>query len=157
MRFISLGSVLFLFWLLLSGHYSALLVGLGVASVSLTLWIARRMEVVDKEGHPVHLLLGVLSYWPWLALEIVKSTIEVSRIVLSPRLPITPRLIKIRAGQTTPVGIDTFANSITLTPGTITVDVKGNELTVHALTQAGADDLASGRMNRRVDRLEGRP
>jgi len=155
MRLISLGSVLLVFWLGLSGHYTVMLVGLGVLSALGALAVARRMDVADEEGHPVHLAIGALTYWPWLAFEIAKSSFDVAKIVLGPKLAIEPRLIKVRAGQKTPVGINAYANSITLTPGTITVDVKGDELTVHALTRAAADDLAAGAMNRRVIRLEG--
>ena len=155
MRLISLATVLFAFWLLLSGHYTTLLIAIGLIAVIGTVLLARRMGVADEEGHPIHLLVGALSYWPWLALEIIKSTIAVSRLVLAPGLAVSPRLVKVRAGQKTPVGINIYANSITLTPGTITVDVKGDVLTVHALTRESAADLASGAMDARVRRLEG--
>ena len=73
---ISLALVLFALWLLLSGHYVPLLIGLGALSVLLVVTIALRMDVVDREGHPIHLSLKALLYWPWLAWEIVKSNVE---------------------------------------------------------------------------------
>jgi len=114
------------------------------------------MSVVDEEGHPVHLVLRAITYWPWLLWEIAKSAINVTLIILNPRLPISPTVIKIKAGQKTGLGVSIFANSITLTPGTISVDVVGGEILVHALSKSGADDLEEGAMNRRVVKFEGR-
>jgi multicomponent Na+:H+ antiporter subunit E len=113
------------------------------------------MEVADREGHPIHLTLGALGYWPWLVKEIVKSGWQVARIVVDPRLPISPTLARFRPSQTTVVGLVTHANSITLTPGTLTVDAGREEFLVHALTRAGAAGLAGSEMDRRVTRLEG--
>jgi multicomponent Na+:H+ antiporter subunit E len=155
MRMASLAVVLFLFWLALSGHYTAFLVGSGVASAVLCVFIAARMGVVDPEGHPVHLLPGALTYFPWLWWEIAKSAWAVSKLILNPRLPISPTMTQVAASQKTTVGVATYANSITLTPGTITTEVKGNVLTVHALTRDGALDLEGGGMDARVTRFEG--
>nr|TFG55115.1 MAG: sodium:proton antiporter [Hyphomicrobiales bacterium] len=102
-----------------------------------------------------HLLPRAIAYWPWLVWEIIKSAWSVSLAVLNPRLPISPTLVRIKAGQKTAVGIATYANSITLTPGTLTVGVEGNNLLVHALSAEGADDLETGRMDARVCRFEG--
>ena len=75
-------------------------------------------------------------------------------VVLRGPSAISPNLIKVKASQASQVGINVYGNSITLTPGTITVDVEGDELTVHALTQSTADDLLEGTMDRRVARME---
>ena len=85
------------------------------------------MRIVDREGHAIQLLGSVLLYWPWLGKEIAKSAWDVSRIILSPRLPVSPVLVRFRPSQKTQVGLTTQANSITLTPGTITLDVKAPE------------------------------
>ncbi len=113
------------------------------------------MSVADAEGHPIHLILGALTYFPWLAWEIAKSAWAVTKIVVNPSLPISPTMTVVKASQRTPVGVNIYANSITLTPGTITVGVNGGELTVHALVKDGADDLQSGGMDRRVTQFEG--
>ncbi|MGI9405508.1 MAG: Na+/H+ antiporter subunit E [Hyphomicrobiaceae bacterium] len=155
MRVVSLAVVLFVFWLLLSGHYTVFLTSLGAISAVFCAWVAVRMRVADAEGHPIQFQVGALTYWPWLVWEIAKSSWAVAGIVLRGRSAISPNLIKITASQKTQVGIATFGNSITLTPGTITVDVEGDEFTVHALTQGTADDLAEGTMDRRVVRMEG--
>lgn len=145
--------MLFLFWLLLSGHYTAFLVLAGLGSSAAVVLIARRMEVVDREGVPVH-FWRALSYWPWLAWEIVKSAISVSKIILDPRLPISPTLVRFRPSQRSIVGLVTHANSITLTPGTITVEVGTHEFLVHGLTRAGAEAAIDSEMDRRVTEVE---
>ena len=152
---ISLAITLLLFWIGLSGHYTALLIGLGAVSVIGVVVLSHRMHMDDAEGHPIHLLIGAMTYWPWLAWEIAKSAWTVAWIILDPKLPISPTLLKVRASQRSDVGIATYGNSITLTPGTVTVGVRGSDLVVHALTREGADSLAEGEMDRRVSRFEG--
>lgn len=154
MRYFSLGCSLFVFWLLLSGHYTAFLITLGLLSTALCVFLASRLKILDYEGHPVHLILGTFIYYPWLVLEIFKAAIDVSKIVLSPSLPISPVLFKIKSTQKTHLGVATYGNSITLTPGTITVEAQDNELTIHALTKAGAKELQSGEMDKRVTIFE---
>lgn len=155
MRLVSLAVVLFCFWLLLSGHYTGLLIALGVASAVAVAALAWRMGVVDREGHPIHLVGRALVYWPWLIVEIVKSALRVSRLILDPALPISPTLVRVRASQKSALGVTLYANSITLTPGTISVDVSGNDIVVHAIEKAGADSLEEGGMDRRVTAFEG--
>ncbi|MGE0746676.1 MAG: Na+/H+ antiporter subunit E [Rhodospirillales bacterium] len=147
--------ILFIFWLLLSGHYIPFLIGAGLLSSVLVVLACRRMGVMDDEGHPIHLTTRALTYWPWLLWEIAKAAWDVTKIVWHPRLPISPTLIRVTASQRTAVGIATYANSITLTPGTISVEVEGNEILVHAVTEAGAEGTAAGDMDRRVTRFEG--
>ena len=146
---------LFLFWLLLSGYFEPFLIAAGVGSSVAVVWLAHRMDVIDHEGHPVRLGWRALTYWPWLLKEIAKSAWDVSRIILSPRLPISPQLVRVKTTQKTTVGVVTYANSITLTPGTISVEVQQGEILVHALTAEGAAGLETGDMDRRVTRFEG--
>ena len=155
LRSFSLFLVLLALWLLLSGFFKPLLIGLGVFSCAFVAWIARRMDLTDHEGHPIHLSWRALLYWPWLAWEIVKSSIDVSRIIVDPKLPISPRVIKVKASQADELGHVIYANSITLTPGTVSIDVIGHTITVHALTESTAKALETGDMDRRVVRMEG--
>jgi multicomponent Na+:H+ antiporter subunit E len=155
-RLISLASALFLFWLALSGHYTPALVVAGAASAGVCVWAAVLMGIADPEGHPIHLLGRFVIYFPWLLGEIAKSAWAVTRIILHPGLPISPTMTRVRASQKSPLGLVTYANSITLTPGTITTNVKGDVLTVHALVREGALDLEAGGMDARVARFEGR-
>jgi multicomponent Na+:H+ antiporter subunit E len=152
---ISLGFALFGFWLLLSGHFEPFLVAMGAASAIAVVLFSRRMGVADREGHPIGLSLQALLYWPWLAREIVKSALTVSRIILDPKLPISPTLVRFKPSQRSVVGLVTHANSITLTPGTITVEAEGGEFLVHGLTKTGAAGCVDSEMDRRVSRFEG--
>lgn len=142
-------AILFAFWVMLSGYFTPFLLAAGLGSAVAVFFFTRRMGVLEA-GFPIELGIPAITYWPWLAWEIVKSAWAVSRIILSPRLPISPVFVRVKATQRTPPARVTYANSITLTPGTITVDADGEEFLVHALTQAGADDLARGEMDRRV-------
>ncbi len=155
MRALSLILVLFGFWLLLSGFFEPFLMTAGAVSALCIVALAHRMDVIDHEGHPIHLAWGAVTYWPWLLVEIAKSAWDVTRIVLNPRLPISPTLIRVKTSQKTEVGVVVYANSITLTPGTISVDVGHGEILVHALTREGAAGLQSGEMDRRVTAFEG--
>lgn len=145
------------FWLLLSGMFTPFLIAAGVGSSVAIVLISRRMDLVDREGHPIHLAWSaLLSYWPWLLKEIAKSAWDVTKRVLHPDLPISPALIEFRPTQVTDEGLVIHANSITLTPGTIAVEVERDRFLVHALTRDAADGLAGSEMDRRCTALEGR-
>jgi multicomponent Na+:H+ antiporter subunit E len=152
---LSLGAVLFVAWLLLSGHYTLFITGLGVGSCALVVLVTLRMDVADREGHPIHLTWRGLTYWPWLMVEIIKANIDVAKLIVAPNMPITPTLLRVKASQTSDLGQVIYANSITLTPGTISVDVANGEILVHALSRDGADALVEGEMDRRVTRMVG--
>ncbi len=144
-------------WILWSGYFKPLLLGLGLASALICTYLALRMRRADGEGSQFKILQHVhqlATYWPWLLLEIAKSNIDVARIILSGKMNIDPVMIRLKAGQTTEMGQVIYGNSITLTPGTITVDIEDGELLVHALTQSGADGLHEGEMDRRITALE---
>ena len=158
LRGLSLGLVLFVVWLLLSGQVGdRLLLGLGLVSATTVVFIAWRMDVVDQEGHPIHMTWRAVLYFPWLLKEIVKANIDVARVILDPTLPIGPNLLRLRGSQRSELGNVAYANSITLTPGTVTVALDDGTLTVHALTRAAAEGLADGEMDRRVTAMEGTP
>ncbi len=154
MRGASLGVLLFAFWLALSGHYTPMLIGIGLACSILCVLAAKRVGALDEEAHPTHLFVPALTYFPWLTWEIAKSTWSVTKIILHPKLPISPTMTVVKASQRTSVGIVTYANSITLTPGTITAQLKGDHLTVHALVRDAADELERGGMDQRVSQFE---
>ncbi len=150
-----LAAVLAALWLGLSGHYTPLLLFLGAVSVAGCAWIAARMEVFDAEVHPAqfHLVPCVL-YSVWLAREVVLSAIDVSRRIMDPSLPIEPTVVRLPLAQRTDAGRTVYANSITLTPGTVSIDLADDVVVVHALSVEGARALQGGEMNRRVAALE---
>ena len=103
----------------------------------------------------MHLLGGAFFYWPWILWEIFKANIGVTRVILNPKLPISPNMIQVKASQKTALGKVIYANSITLTPGTVSVDVTDDTITVHALSHDNAEELLTGEMDRRVTKMEG--
>lgn len=152
---VSLGLILFVSWLLMSGIFIPFILVLGILSCAVVVAIMMRMDVVDHEAVPVHLKRAPIVYWPWLLWEIVKANIDVSRRVLFPSAGISPTMVRIKATQKTDLGLVTFANSITLTPGTVSMDVADGYILVHALTRAGAESVEEGTMDRRVSRMMG--
>lgn len=157
MRPLMLALTLFAYWLLLSGHYTPWLIGAGAVCAAAIVGFGLRMGFADAEGFPIGLIPRAVTYWPWLAWEIVKSAFGVAKLIVDPRLPISPRLIRVDATQKTPVGLTTFANSITLTPGTISVEVSEHHkaIWVHAISADTAAGLEDGTMDRRVTQFEG--
>ena len=126
----------------------------GLLSVLAVLGIARRMDRFSQTERDELLGLRTLTYLPWLMWQILKSNLQVCRIILNPRLPISPTLIRVHASQKTDTGKVIYANSITLTPGTISLDLRDDTILVHALTQETAAGVETGEMDRRVSRLE---
>lgn len=155
--FVSSVLVAYAFWLVLSGHFTLTLMLIGAVSSVAVVALASRMAVIDREGHPIYLIIGAMWYWPWLLWQIIKSGLDVSRIIVTPSLPISPTLINVKSSQKTAVGIVTYANSITLTPGTVSLYVRDNTIEVHAITRAMAESLEAGEMDRRVTAMAGQP
>ncbi len=151
---ISLSLFLAAFWLLNSGHYSALMLSLGAISIVTVLYIVHRMDVVDHESQPIHLTLKFPSYYAWLIKEIVLANILVVKHIWLSNKSITPTIKTIKASQKTDIGKVIYANSITLTPGTVTVNMEGDQFMVHALLRESIEELEAGDMDRRVTELE---
>lgn len=151
-----LALALFGIWLLWSGHYGLYLLSCGIVSTLLVVLLSRRMNIVDSEGVPVQLgLRPFILYAPWLLKEMVVANLDVARRILTPRLPIKPATFRIRSSQKRDLARVIYANSITLTPGTVSIDMDGDQITVHALSHEGAKEDISSEMDRRVSRLEG--
>jgi multicomponent Na+:H+ antiporter subunit E len=144
-------------WLALSGYFDIpLLLVFGALSCTLVVFIAWRVDRADPEETPLRLKLGpqILLYWPWLLWQIVLANIDVAKRILDPRLPISPTMITLKPTQRSEVGQVIYANSITLTPGTVTTSLSEGILQVHALTRENAEALLEGDMDRRVTALE---
>ena len=135
-------------WLLWSGLYKPLLLGLGAVSCLVSLYLAHRMGALDSSVFSWHVLPRLPRYWAWLIVEIAKSSFEVATIVLQRRMPISPTLVDVEAAPRGPVGQAILGNAITLTPGTVTLDIHEGRLKVHCLTRDGARVLLDGEMNR---------
>jgi len=155
LRFLMLAMV----WLLWSGHYTysfedPLIAVFGVASCAFVAWLYGRL--VDATIYPQEPVIAFrsLAYLPWLVWQVVLSNLHVARVILSPKLPIAPRVLTVKASQRQTNARVLYANSITLTPGTISCELQGDTIWVHALTESTAADLKGGEMDRRVRALE---
>lgn len=155
LRVLTIG--LAVFWLLLSGFWDKpLLLILGLVSVALAAYLALRIERVYSLHTVTKIIFRVPVYGIWLFWEIVKTNIDVVKCIWMPRrYPISPTLSKVPMTQTTRLGKTIYANSITLTPGTVSVRLEpGEQLLVHALSSDSMDDLKAGDMDSRVTGLE---
>lgn len=142
------------FWVLLSGMFDVFHLTLGVVSCLLvTVFSHDLLFYGEKKSSWLRSIIGAALYAPWLFWQIVLANLEVAWIVLHPRMPdlIEPRLFRFKTFLKRPISRVTFAQSITLTPGTITVDLHDDEFTVYALTRSAAEALP-GEMERRVGR-----
>lgn len=149
--------VFFALWLLMSGIYEPLIIGFGVVSSVLCVWIINRLQILDARG--LSNQIGLLSfgrYLFWLTVEIGKADWAVMKIILAPDALVRQRLIHVPAGQKTDFGKMLFANSITITPGTITVETEPDHFIVHALSDDAADKDALAVMENKVSALEKR-
>jgi multicomponent Na+:H+ antiporter subunit E len=156
-RVVGLGMMMFAFWMILSGPLTldhSLLMRFAIGSCLLVVYIAKRMDFIDHEGVPLFLGGRFLGYFVWLTKEIFKCNLTVARIILSPSLPINPNMTVFRCSQNSDLGRVIFANSITLTPGTIVTGVENDQMQVHALTLSDTQD-EEDEMDKRVTLVEG--
>lgn len=150
LRFGSILAVaLAIFWLSLSGYFIPMILSFGVISVALVLGLCARMGILDNETVPYMNIPKTLSYLGWLSGEIIKANMTVVKAVLKPDMEISPTLVKIPAAQKTDIGRSMFANSITLTPGTVSMALDEGEITVHALLSEMADPADFAEMGAR--------
>ena len=141
-------------WVLLSGHVAPLDLAMGVAASALVAFANRDIEGVSEM---LRWSPRLIAYLPWLLKEIWIANLQVVKLVLDPALPVDPVIVRLRTRLSSDLARTTLGNSITLTPGTITLDVDGEELVVHALTRGGGAAVMAGGMARRVGRMFGDP
>lgn len=151
---ISLWFIMFGLWVALSGHMEVPMLSIGALCSLFVVAVTMRMDRADQDSHPIRLSWTTITYWAWLIVKIMQANLEVARLILRPRLQISPSVIRLRIHQRTDIGRVIYANSITLTPGTVTMDLQGSVIHVHALTKEAAQELQQGEMDRRVCRLE---
>ena len=150
--------VMFAFWVVMSGMFDAFHLSLGVVSCLLIAHFSHSLLLYGDPKSWGRGFFGILFYLPWLFWEILIANLQVTYIVLHPRMLdlIDPQLVRFKTNLKRPISKVTLAQSITLTPGTVTVDIEEDELLVYALTESGAQSLAGSAMERRIaDALEG--
>lgn len=150
MRIFIAAVLMFLFWFVLSGHTELWLLLLGMASAGLTIFLSHRMNIVDDEGHPFHLTLRLLRYFLYLGKEIVVTNLDVVKRILMPGRTISPQVIELPDTKKTNLGKVVYANSITLTPGTVTIELAENKIKVHSLSKESIEALQDGSMANKV-------
>ncbi len=153
MRYLRLALFVATVWLLLSGHYTALILSLGGLSVLIVTWFIRRMDRVDGELGVLPMRPRLLYYLLWLMWQVVLSNIDLVRRIWDPTLPIRPTWRRLDIKVTSVPAKTLYANSITLTPGTLTTDVREDHFLVHSLSPDGIDELRKGGMERQIQRL----
>ena len=141
-------------WLLWSGMTQPLILSAGLVSVLIVLGLAIRIGFFETPVYVLHVTHRLPRFWLWLLAEIVRANLTVTRIVLSVRLPVSPCIVTIDASGLPAATQVVLANAITLTPGTLTLDVNRDRIEVHCLTEAAARDLGSLAMLERARRLE---
>ena len=142
--------ILFAFWLVFSGHYDTLHLSLGLVCTSLVAVFSYDLLLPDVT-FPTKLLSTwrFLQYIPWLFYRIVLANLHVVYLIFRPG-EIRPKLIRFKTSLTGDLSRVTLGNSITLTPGTLTLDIDAGEFYVHVLSDKAAEDVVTGEMERRV-------
>ena len=153
MRYIRSSLLVAVVWLLLSGHYTALILSFGAVSVLIVIWFMWRMERVDEKLDVLPMRPRVLYYLLWLMWQVVLSNIDLVRRIWDPTLPIRPTWQRLDIKVTSSLAKTLYANSITLTPGTLTTNVREDHFMVHSLSPDGIEDLRKGGMEEQIQRL----
>jgi len=149
--------ILFSFWILLSGFFDFIHLFLGAICTFLVAWISHNLLIGEVKDLKLAVLrvLRFLAYLPWLLYQIMRANIDIAYRTLHPKMPISPGVIRFKTDLKTEMGMVTLANSITLTPGTVTIDIVEGEYFVHALAKEFAEGLLTGKMQARVKKIEG--
>ncbi len=159
LNFLAVFTLLFAFWVFLSGFFDLFHLSLGVICCAIVSYGSYDLIFTQtnlrnlKERHRAG--KNFILYLPWLIYQIYLANVHVVYLVWHPGMPIDPEIIRFKTKLRSDLALVTLANSITLTPGTITLDIRDGEYYVHALSKKVADDLLTGEMQDRVGRVYG--
>ncbi|KZX75233.1 hypothetical protein A3715_19155 [Oleiphilus sp. HI0009] len=148
--------LLAVFWLLLSGFMQPLLLSFGAISVAIVLLVIKRMDVIDEQPRTIGSPLAALIYIPWLLYQIFLSSIQVTRLIWTGKTKVSPSIAKLPVSSVPENKKVLYANSITLTPGTLSVDLDEEEVTVHALESSSIEELKQGGMADKIAKTWGK-
>jgi multicomponent Na+:H+ antiporter subunit E len=156
MSFLITALVMFSFWILLSGEFTFILITSGVIASLIVAYLSHDLfigkpDLKTETGR----VFKFIVYIPWLLWEIILANFEIAYLVLNPKPLVDPQLVRFKNDLKTDLGIVTLAHSITLTPGTVTVEADREEFVIHAIWQKSADGIISGEMQRKVKKIEG--
>ena len=154
MKSLILFLILLSLWLLMSGHFSILIISLGIISCAFSVYVAKRGNLIDDEGLPIFFIPRLSNYLIWLFKEILKSNLNTAKVIINGK--VEPETFTVKASQVTDVAKVTYANSITLTPGTVTTKMQKDVFEVHALNSDFGNDVRTNEMDKKVTWLEGK-
>ena len=154
MKSLILFLILLSLWLLMSGHYSILIISLGIISCVFCVYVAKRAKLIDDEGLPIFFIPRLSNYLIWLFKEILISNLNTAKVIINGK--VEPETFTVKASQVTDVAKVTYANSITLTPGTVTTKMQKDVFEVHALNSDFGNDVRTNEMDKKVTWLEGK-
>tara|TARA_B100000131_G_C17965111_1_gene552032 strand:- start:430 stop:912 length:483 start_codon:yes stop_codon:yes gene_type:complete len=156
MRFVLTALIMFAFWIFLSGKFSLILLLSGLISSLLVSYMSNDLLIGNSDIRLGFIrTIKFIRFLPWLLWQVVLANIDLALRTLHPKMPINPILINIKNDLKSDLGMVILANSITLTPGTVTIDVNKNEFLVHVISEKAAQSLISGEMQMRVKEIEG--
>ncbi len=156
MSFLITTIVMFAFWILLSGEFTFILITSGVVASLITAYLSHdifvgKADLKTETGR----VFKFIVYIPWLLWEIILANVEIAYLVLNPKPLVDPQIVRFKNDLKTDLGIVTLAHSITLTPGTVTVEADREEFVIHAIWQKSADGIIGGEMQQKVKKIEG--
>ena len=156
MSFLITALAMFSFWILLSGEFTFILITSGVVASLIVAYLSHdifvgKADLKTETGR----VFKFIVYVPWLLWEIALANVEIAYLVLNPKPLIDPQLVRFKPDVKTDLGIVTLAHSITLTPGTVTVEANREEFVIHAIWQKSAEGIIGGEMQRKVKGIEG--
>ena len=154
MKSLILFLILLSLWLLMSGHYSILIITLGIISCAFCVYVAKRGKLIDDEGLPIFFIPRLSNYLIWLFKEILISNFNTAKVIINGK--VEPETFTVKVSQVTDVAKVTYANSITLTPGTVTTQMQKDVFEVHALNSDFGNDVRTNEMDKKVTWLEGK-
>ena len=154
MKSLILFLILLSLWLLMSGHYSFLIISLGIISCAFCVYVAKRGKLIDDEGLPIFFIPRLSNYLIWLFKEILISNLNTAKVIINGK--VEPETFTVKVSQVTDVAKVTYANSITLTPGTVTTKMQKDVFEVHALNSDFGNDVRTNEMDKKVTWLEGK-
>ena len=156
MSFLITAIAMFIFWILLSGEFTFILITSGVVASLIVAYLSHdifvgKADLKTETGR----VFKFIVYIPWLLWEIILANVEIAYLVLNPKPLVDPQIVRFKNDLKTDLGIVTLAHSITLTPGTVTVDANREEFVIHAIWQKSAEGIIGGEMQRKVKKIEG--
>jgi len=156
MSFLITAIAMFIFWILLSGEFTFILITSGVVSSLIVAYISHDLLIGKADlKTEVGRVFRFFRYLPWLLWQIILCNVEIAYLVLNPKQLVDPQLVRFKPDLKTDLGIVTLANSITLTPGTVTIEASREEFVIHAIWHKSAEGIIEGEMQRKVKKIEG--